>query len=200
MCVKPSTLTTLKTIINARKIDTSKMIENGKLLRMRAKKYKISEIFTINSRYPKHALKKIIMRNNLINYQCGECAIIDQYNNKSIKLQLDHINGINDDNRIENLRFLCPNCHSQTSTYAGKNAVRMKEYNNCIQCGKLITKYSKRCNDCVNDNKKGKSKISATRDELIELLSKYPLTKIGEMFDVSDNAVRKRCKRLKIEL
>ena len=38
-----------------------------------------------------------------------------------ITLQLDHINGINNDHRIENLRILCPNCHSQTSTYAGKN-------------------------------------------------------------------------------
>ena len=38
-----------------------------------------------------------------------------------LTLQLDHINGINNDNRKENLRFLCPNCHSQTNTFAGKN-------------------------------------------------------------------------------
>lgn len=39
-------------------------------------------------------------------------------------LQLDHINGVRDDNRIENLRFLCPNCHSQTDTFAGRNKQR----------------------------------------------------------------------------
>jgi hypothetical protein len=44
-----------------------------------------------------------------------------EWNGQPLKLQLDHINGINDDNRLENLRFICPNCHSQTITYAGKN-------------------------------------------------------------------------------
>lgn len=43
---------------------------------------------------------------------------------QSLSLQLDHINGINNDHRLENLRFLCPNCHSQTNTYAGKNKGR----------------------------------------------------------------------------
>ena len=41
--------------------------------------------------------------------------------NQQLTLQLDHINGISDDNRKENLRFLCPNCHSQTKTFGGNN-------------------------------------------------------------------------------
>jgi 5-methylcytosine-specific restriction endonuclease McrA len=48
-------------------------------------------------------------------------------NNKSISLQLDHINGIRTDNRLENLRLLCPNCHSQTETFCGKNNRKKKE-------------------------------------------------------------------------
>jgi 5-methylcytosine-specific restriction endonuclease McrA len=40
---------------------------------------------------------------------------------KKLSLHLDHKNGINNDNKIKNLRFLCPNCHSQTSTYGGKS-------------------------------------------------------------------------------
>lgn len=43
------------------------------------------------------------------------------WNNKELKLDLDHINGDPTDNRLDNLRFLCPNCHSQTNTYKGKN-------------------------------------------------------------------------------
>ena len=52
--------------------------------------------------------------------KCAECSIID-YNNKSITLELDHIDGNGKNNREMNLRCLCPNCHSQTSTYRSKN-------------------------------------------------------------------------------
>ena len=53
-------------------------------------------------------------------YECTECGI-SAWRGKPLSLQLDHINGVNNDNRQENLRFLCPNCHSQTSTYCRSN-------------------------------------------------------------------------------
>jgi|AntRauTorcE11897_2_1112592.scaffolds.fasta_scaffold35125_1 Zn finger protein HypA/HybF involved in hydrogenase expression len=68
-----------------------------------------------------NTIKNRIIKFNLIPYQCKECFITNQYNGKKIVLQLDHKNGINTDNRIENLRFLCPNCHSQTNNFAGRN-------------------------------------------------------------------------------
>ena len=52
-----------------------------------------------------------------------ECGISEWLGNP-LALQLDHINGVNNDHRLTNLRFLCPNCHSQTDTYAGKNMGR----------------------------------------------------------------------------
>ena len=55
-----------------------------------------------------------------LEYKC-ECGITDTWQGKKITLELDHINGINSDNRIENLRYLCPNCHSQTPTFRGRN-------------------------------------------------------------------------------
>ena len=64
-----------------------------------------------------------VIKNNLINYICANklCANPGFWNNKEIVLELDHINGKNMDNRLENLQFLCPNCHSTTLTFSGKN-------------------------------------------------------------------------------
>lgn len=53
--------------------------------------------------------------------KCSLCGQGREWNQKPLVLQIDHINGINSDNRIENLRFLCPNCHSQTETFGTKN-------------------------------------------------------------------------------
>jgi len=55
----------------------------------------------------------------LLEYKCSICGI-NTWLNKPLTLQLDHINGDNRDNRIEILRLLCPNCHSQTDNFCGK--------------------------------------------------------------------------------
>jgi hypothetical protein len=70
--------------------------------------------------YPTLKLKNRLINENLIEKKCKICGI-DQWMGKEITLQLDHINGINNDHRLENLQLLCPNCHSQTETYCGKN-------------------------------------------------------------------------------
>ncbi|MBA4064498.1 MAG: HNH endonuclease [Isosphaera sp.] len=56
-------------------------------------------------------------------YRCGVCGI-DEWRGKPLSLHLDHINGVSNDNRFENLRFLCPNCHSQTETYCKRMECR----------------------------------------------------------------------------
>ena len=53
-------------------------------------------------------------------YKCTECGI-SEYNNKPIRLQIDHIDGNNKNDTIENYRYLCPNCHTQTDTWGVKN-------------------------------------------------------------------------------
>ena len=55
------------------------------------------------------------------NFTCEECGIGNEYNGKPLSLELDHIDGNNSNNLIENLRILCPNCHSQTPTHRSKN-------------------------------------------------------------------------------
>lgn len=65
-------------------------------------------------------LKKRLLKEELLRYACSIC-LLNEWLGKPLSLQLEHINGINDDNRIENLTLLCPNCHSQTATFAGRN-------------------------------------------------------------------------------
>ena len=85
-------------------------------------RYKLDDILVENSSYANISrLKKRLVNENRLEYKCAICGLTD-WLGKEITLQLDHINGVNNDHRIENLRFLCPNCHSQTDTYAGKNA------------------------------------------------------------------------------
>lgn len=61
-------------------------------------------------------LRSIVKRLGLYDGTCAECGQGDTWNGKPLTIELDHINGINDDNRRENLRWLCPNCHTQQPT------------------------------------------------------------------------------------
>ncbi len=89
-------------------------------------KYTDEQIFKIGSTYSRHHLKRKLISEGLVPYECAECKIRNEWNGKPLTLQLDHTNGISHDNRLENLRFLCPNCHTQTDTYAGKNSRGMR--------------------------------------------------------------------------
>lgn len=78
------------------------------------------DILKENCKHQRTVLRRYIIKNNLIPYKCAICGCVE-WQGKTLSLELDHINGINNDNRLENLRFLCPNCHSQTSTYGSRN-------------------------------------------------------------------------------
>lgn len=83
-------------------------------------KYTLDEILVKDTKYTNMTkLKNRVLEANLLEYKCAICGIT-HWNNKPLVLQLDHINGDNRDNRIENLRLLCPNCHSQTETFCRK--------------------------------------------------------------------------------
>lgn len=91
----------------------------------RTSNLKFEEIFCKNSNFSINRYKKRLVENGLLEYKCSICDL-DKWMGNEIVLELDHINGINNDNRMENLRFLCPNCHSQTDTFRGRNTNRIK--------------------------------------------------------------------------
>lgn len=81
---------------------------------------KKEDILKENCKHQRTVLRRYVIKNNLIPYKCAICGCTE-WQGKTLSLELDHINGINNDNRLENIRFLCPNCHSQTSTYGSRN-------------------------------------------------------------------------------
>lgn len=64
-------------------------------------------------------------RLGLLEHKCQECGILPEWRGKKLVLQLDHIDGDNSNNVLSNFRFLCPNCHSQTETFTGRNIKRL---------------------------------------------------------------------------
>jgi 5-methylcytosine-specific restriction endonuclease McrA len=90
--------------------------------------YSISndELFVEKSKHTNEYIKNRILTEKLLDYKCSECGI-NSWCGKKLVLELDHINGVNNDNRLTNLRLLCPNCHSQTDTFRGRgNTGKMK--------------------------------------------------------------------------
>ena len=118
---------------------------------------------------------------------CGECGLSKIWNNKKIVLQIDHKNGDGLDNSKENLRFLCPNCHSQTSNYAIKNSKvygtrKLKSKQHCLDKKPYIRKTNR-----------------PDKEVLKKLVFEKPCIQIAKDFGVSDKSVEKWCKLYGIE-
>ena len=77
--------------------------------------------------YKTTKLKVRLINEGIVDQKCVWCGITDTWNDKPVVLHLDHINGIHNDHRLENLRLLCPNCHSQTDTWCGRNKIKSLE-------------------------------------------------------------------------
>tara|TARA_B100001142_G_C14167504_1_gene590884 strand:- start:59 stop:916 length:858 start_codon:yes stop_codon:yes gene_type:complete len=142
--------------INSLNLNTEHFIK-----RYGVKKIDINDILVENSTYlSTKSLKYRLYEENLKEEKCEECGLGNIWNGKPIELQLDHINGKNNDNRLDNLRILCSNCHSQTTTF---------------------------CKKTKKDNTKRRPSKDDFIKDLLEL--KY-LNSIAEKYEVSEEAVR----------
>jgi len=136
-------------------------------------------------------LKKRLIEAGMMREECEECGLGPEWNDKPLTLQIDHINGKHDDNRRENLRLLCPNCHTQTQTHSGANKKsKYKKRHYCSDCGKSIDRGSKSglCHKCWSKTRRVER---PTTEELEVLLKNNSKCAIARMYGVSEAAVRK---------
>ena len=98
----------------------SKNVNCGQECRLDAEYAESAKRLTRNSTLASHSVKRYLFRYGHAERKCLLCGL-DEWMGKPMPLTLDHINGVHNDNRLENLRILCANCHSQTDTFCGKN-------------------------------------------------------------------------------
>jgi hypothetical protein len=120
LAVHGGNYTTLRKLIKQHDIDISHF-NRGNAHRRGKVEWTYNAVFCQHSKVPRASLRRLVIKFGFTPEKCEECPIVDTHNDKPLSLTLDHKNGIPDDNRVANLRWLCPNCHSQTENYCGKN-------------------------------------------------------------------------------
>lgn len=158
---------------------------------MRSKK-ELKDILVENSIYPSGKLLKRLFEERIKEQKC-ECCGISKWQNKPITLQLHHINGNHYDNRLSNLKVLCPNCHSQTDNWGSK-----KEKKYCPDCGKEISRNSTYCRSCAPKHKVANSENKSKRPSkeiLLEEIKDNSFVELGKKYGVTEASVRKWCKK-----
>lgn len=147
----------------------------------------LSNVFVNPCSYSRKTIKRYILKYDFMPYEC-DCGLKNEWKNKKLSLQLEHKDGNGKNNTFENLKWLCPNCHSQTETFAGRSLRKLKPVKASI----------------LNPNWRHQSRLKnrkverPSKEELFKLTNTLPMIRIGKMFGVSDNAIRKWCKSYQI--
>jgi hypothetical protein len=159
----------------------------------------LSEILVRGSSFSRGTLKKRLYDSGLKKRECELCGQTEMWRGQRMSLILDHINGVRDDNRLENLRIVCPNCAATFGTHCGRNVHRVR---NCRRCGtdfEPATNENHYCSmSCAKQGQGlGVPRPSTRRverpslDQLQSDLRAMSFCAVGRKYGVSDNAVRK---------
>lgn len=156
-------------------------------------------VFIKNSTANQTTLRRWYEKGNYTEYKCSICGLEPFWNGKELTLTLDHINGDNRDDRLENLRWVCPNCDRQLDTFCSKNMNydirrQKKQTNYCKKCGKEISTDAEFCIECYGLSIRKVERPTANDLQNILKENNGNFTKVGQLFNVTDNTIRKWCK------
>lgn len=165
----------------------------------------LSEILVRDSTYSRGKLKQRLFEEGLKKRRCEMCGQDETWQGRWMSLILDHINGIPDDNRIENLRIVCPNCAATLDTHCGRKNRQQAPIRACKRCGRDFAARYRRHRYCSRvcgtrwdrSGLRGKPVPSFRKVErppykkLLEEIEATSYVAVGRKYGVSDNAVRK---------
>ena len=163
------------------------------------------EILVSDSTYSRGKLKQRLFEEGLKQRVCEMCGQDEEWNGQRMSLILDHINGVPDDNRIENLRIVCPNCAATLDTHCGRKNRREPVFRSCECCGNEFTvKYrghrycSRACGTRWDRSELRGKPVPESRkvarpplERLMREIAATSYVAVGRKYGVSDNAVRK---------
>lgn len=140
-------------------------------------------------------LKVKLLRAGLLEERCTLCGVGPEWNGQRLVLQLDHIDGNASDNSLSNLRILCPNCHSQTKTFTGKQGQRYRRpAKYCDGCKVEVSPRAERCRSCEKRTQTPKIEWPET-SALVREVEQTSYLAVARRLGVSDNAIRKHLRR-----
>lgn len=195
---------TLHKIIDEYKLDVSKLNKNrknNKNYSNHSNQEKSVYEYLINGiTCSSYKLKNKLFAEGLKEKRCEICGITNWLGNE-ISFQLHHKDGNNTNNILPNLQILCPNCHSQTDNYAGKN-IKTKMFYHCQRCGIIVSSkkstYCKKCAAIVRYENQDTSLLYRDKEYLKAQINDRSYEDIGRQFGVSGNTIRKWCKKFEL--
>jgi hypothetical protein len=165
----------------------------------------LSEVLVPGSTYSRAKVKQRLFDAGLKERTCEMCGQGEVWRGRRMALILDHINGTPDDNRIENLRIVCPNCAATLDTHCGRKNRMQAPTRACKRCGReFVARYrshrycSRACGvRWDRSSLRGKPHMDQRRVErppqaqLMQEIESSGYLAVGRKYGVSDNAVRK---------